>query len=89
MKLFSVKFSKASRVLKSTRVHTSLGDSTQVSSNLMASRRESHSLHSDLLKYIRFDRIICHLLEYSSYSKSSPTFTNYTKLSDIIGSTRK
>ena len=95
MKLFSVKFSKAFSVLKSTRVHTSHGkstrvhtslrDSTRVRWNLMESRREFHSLHSDLLKYVRVDRIIIHLLEYSSYSKSSPIYTNYKKLSDIIG----
>ena len=46
-------------------------------------------LHSDLIKYIKVDRIIRHLLEYSSYSKSSPIFTNYKKLSDIIGSIRE
>ena len=91
---FPVQCSKASHVLKSTRVHTShekstrvhtsLKDSTRVRSNLMESRRESHSLHSHLLKYIRVDRIICHLLEYSSYSKSSPIFINYKKLLSII-----
>ena len=70
----------------STRAYTSLRDSTRVRSNPMESRRESHSLHSHLLKYIRVYRIICHLLEYSSYSKSSTIFINYKKLSNIIGS---
>ena len=69
--------------------YTSHGKSTRVRSNLMESRLESHSLHSDLLKNIIVDGIICHLLEYSSYSKSSPIFTNYDELSDIIGSIRK
>ena len=38
------------------------------STRVLEIRRESHSLQSDLLKYIRVDRIIIHLHEYSSYN---------------------
>ena len=79
------KLSVFSNLHESIRVMENQRESTRV----LEIRGKSHFLHSDLLKYIRVDRIIYYLFEYSSYSKSSPMFTNYKKLSDIIGFIRE